>query len=100
VDEFDLAAVFDALADPVRLRLLRFLLDDEHCVTQCTEHLELSQGGVSKHLARLDAAGLLVRRRAGRRTYQRVAAPERLSALLAQAEGLAVLQEGSRAVEH
>jgi DNA-binding transcriptional ArsR family regulator len=70
-------------------------------VTQCTEQLELTQGAVSKHIARLDAAGLLVRRREGRRTYQRVAAPERVIALLAHAEALAVLDDGARAaIEH
>lgn len=44
MNDFDLAAVFGVLADPARLRLLRFLLDDEHCVSQCAEHLELTQG--------------------------------------------------------
>jgi DNA-binding transcriptional ArsR family regulator len=96
VKEIDLAEVFAALADPARLRLLRFLLDDERCVTQCTEDLELSQGAVSKHIARLDAAGVLVRRRVGRRTYQRVAAPNRLTALLAEAEALAGRIDGAR----
>lgn len=86
--EVDLADVFAVLADPARLRLLRFLLDEEHCVSECTEHLALTQGAVSKHIARLDVAGLLVRRPAGRRTYQRVAAPDRVTALLAQAAAL------------
>lgn len=97
--ELDLAGVFAVLADPARLRLLRFLLDDERCVTQCTEHLELSQGAVSKHIARLDAAGVLVRRRAGRRTYQRVAEPDRLTALLADAEALAGRDDGARTAD-
>ena len=83
-----LADVFAALADPARIRLLRFLLGDDHCVTQCTEHLGLSQGAVSKHLARLDSAGLLVRRRVGRRTYQRVGVPEGVAAMLSQASML------------
>jgi DNA-binding transcriptional ArsR family regulator len=81
----ELADVFAALADPARIRLLRYLLDDDHCVTQCTEHLGLSQGAVSKHLARLESAGLLVRRRVGRRTYQRVGDPSRVAAMLSQA---------------
>ncbi len=81
----ELADVFAALADPARIRLLGYLLDDDHCVTQCTEHLGLSQGAVSKHLARLESAGLLVRRRVGRRTYQRVGDPSRVAAMLSQA---------------
>jgi DNA-binding transcriptional ArsR family regulator len=85
----ELAGVFAALAHPTRIRLLHYILYDDHCVTQCTEHLGLSQGAVSKHLARLDSAGLLIRRRVGRRTYQRVGDPERLAAMLSQASTLA-----------
>jgi DNA-binding transcriptional ArsR family regulator len=81
----ELSDVFAALADPARIRLLRYLLNDDHCVTQCTEHLGLSQGAVSKHLARLESAGLLVRRRVGRRTYQQVGDPSRVTAMLSQA---------------
>jgi DNA-binding transcriptional ArsR family regulator len=84
----ELADVFAALADPARIRLLRYLLDDDHCVTQCTEHLGLSQGAVSKHLARLESAGLLIRRRVGRRTYQRVGDPSRVAAMLSEAATL------------
>ena len=90
MDDSDVAEMFAVLSDPARVRLLRYLLDQEHCVTQCTQHIGLTQGAVSKHIARLDAAGLLVRRRAGRRTYQRVAAPSHVTALLAHAEALGV----------
>jgi DNA-binding transcriptional ArsR family regulator len=60
VEEQQLAGVFAVLADPARIRLLRYLLNEDHCVAQCSEHLGLTQGAVSKHLARLDAAGLLL----------------------------------------
>ena len=82
VDEQQVAEVFAAMGDPTRLRLLRLLLDDEHCVTQCTDALGLAQSGVSKHLARLVAVGLVTRRPAGRRTYHRVSDPAAVRALL------------------
>jgi hypothetical protein len=33
------AKFFRALGDPARLRLLEFLLHDEHTVTQCVQHI-------------------------------------------------------------
>ncbi len=89
VDDEQIAEVFSAFGDPTRLRLLRFLLDEEHCVTQCTEQVGLAQSGVSKHLGRLVRAGLVTRRPAGRRTYHRVADPDAVRALLDQAQPVA-----------
>ena len=82
------AGVFAAVGDPTRLALLRFLLDDEHCVSQCTEYIGLTQGAVSKQLSMLAHAGLVTRRRASRRIYYRVKAPEALTRLLADAQTL------------
>ncbi|MDP9395953.1 MAG: ArsR family transcriptional regulator [Actinomycetota bacterium] len=56
---------------PHPTRLLRFLLEDEHCVSQCTAHIGLTQGAVSKQLATLADAGLLTCRRASRRQARR-----------------------------
>jgi DNA-binding transcriptional ArsR family regulator len=83
VSDDQVALALRAVADPVRLELLRFLLDDEHCVTQCMGHTGLQQSLVSKHLARLVDTGLVVRRRAGRRNYHRVRDPQAVRALLA-----------------
>jgi DNA-binding transcriptional ArsR family regulator len=82
VDNAQLAAVFAALGDPSRVRLLQFLFDEAHCVTQCTEELGLAQSAVSKHLARLVQAGLVTRRRSGRRAYHQVSDPAAVRALL------------------
>ncbi len=90
MDEPDVTTVFAAVGDPSRLALLRFVLDKEHCVSQCTEHIGLTQGAVSKHLRTLAAAGLLTRRPASRRVYYGVTNPAAVSRLLADAE--AVLQ--------
>jgi DNA-binding transcriptional ArsR family regulator len=88
------ARFFAAVGDPTRLRLLRFLLDDEHCVSQCTEYIGLTQGAVSKQLSVLADAGLLTRRRASRRIYYQVKAPETLTRLLADAETLTTDRDG------
>ncbi|HKN97611.1 MAG TPA: metalloregulator ArsR/SmtB family transcription factor [Pseudonocardiaceae bacterium] len=69
------AKFFRALADPVRLRLLEFLLHDEHTVTECVAHVGLSQGRVSTHLACLADCGYVQVRRAGRFAHYRVADP-------------------------
>ncbi len=84
VDNERMAAVFAALGDPSRVRLVRFVLDEEHCVTQCTDELGLAQSAVSKHLRRLVEAGLVTRRPAGRRAYHQVSDPAAVRALLEQ----------------
>jgi DNA-binding transcriptional ArsR family regulator len=81
--------VFSAVAEPNRLRLLLLLLDGERCVTQCVEHTGLVQSLVSKHLAKLVDAGLVQRRRSGRRNYHGVTDPEGVREILDAADRLA-----------
>ncbi len=88
MDEDQLVKVFAAVGDPTRLALLRFVLDREHCVSQCTQHTGLSQGAVSKQLANLAEAGLVNRRRASRRIYYRVSHPDVFGRMLADAGAL------------
>lgn len=70
-----LAAVFKAVADPVRLRLLSIIEhadDGEACVCDLTEPLGLSQPTVSHHMKILVDAGLLSRTKRGRWAYYAV----------------------------
>jgi DNA-binding transcriptional ArsR family regulator len=69
------AKFFRALGDPSRLRLLEFLLCEEHTVTECVAYIGLSQGRVSTHLACLADCGYVEVRRAGRRAFYRVGDP-------------------------
>ena len=78
-----------AVAEPNRTRLLRLLLDGERCVTQCMEQTGLVQSLASKHLARLIEAGLVKRRRVGRRNYHSVVDPRGVQELLDAADRLA-----------
>jgi DNA-binding transcriptional ArsR family regulator len=82
------AKFFRALADPSRLRLLDFLLNEEHTVGECVAHIGLAQGRVSTHLACLADCGYVQARREGRRTFYRVTDP-RVADLVVQARALA-----------
>ncbi|MGH3517552.1 MAG: ArsR/SmtB family transcription factor [Haloechinothrix sp.] len=82
------AKFFRALGDPVRLRLLEFLLHAEHTVTECVTHIGLSQGRVSTHLGCLADCGYVQVRREGRFAHYRVADP-RVAELVMLARWLA-----------
>ncbi|MGQ9674858.1 MAG: ArsR/SmtB family transcription factor [Chloroflexota bacterium] len=58
-----LLTALTALADPVRLRIVRMLCEREQCVCHLTEALGLSQGTVSHHMGLLKRAGLVNDRR-------------------------------------
>ncbi|MFE3765408.1 ArsR/SmtB family transcription factor [Streptomyces sp. NPDC059104] len=83
----DLAKVFKALGDPVRLRLLSMIASrdgGEVCVCELTPAFELSQPTISHHLKLLRQAGLVDCERRGTWVYYRVlpAALERLATVL------------------
>ena len=65
------AAVFRALGDPARVRILNVLAtsDEPVCVCNLVEPLELSQPTVSHHLKKLVEAGLLEREQRGKWAY-------------------------------
>jgi DNA-binding transcriptional ArsR family regulator len=70
--------VFEALADPVRRRLLAELSASPATATELAAGLPISRQAVAKHLASLSQAGLLERERAGRDVRYRVT-PEPLT---------------------
>ena len=79
-DAEELASLFKALADPVRLRLLSFIAsqpDGEACVCHVIGPVGLSQPTVSHHLKLLHGAGLLERDKRGPWVYYRIS-PRRL----------------------
>lgn len=67
----DLTIISHALSDPHRVRLLAACLDQERCVCQLVELIDLSNASISKHLAVLRNAGLLVSRKDGRWVHYR-----------------------------
>ncbi|NUR59864.1 MAG: helix-turn-helix transcriptional regulator [Catenulispora sp.] len=89
-DAADLAKVFKALADPVRLRLFSLIASfdgGQACVCDLTGEFDVSQPTISHHLKVLRDAGLVDSERRGTWVYYWVL-PEalaRLSGLLAPA---------------
>ena len=56
--------ILSALADPTRLGAIRLLWDgEEHCVCELMRKLGASQSRMSRHMAALKVAGLVVDRR-------------------------------------
>jgi ArsR family transcriptional regulator, arsenate/arsenite/antimonite-responsive transcriptional repressor len=85
------AAVFRALADPARVRIVNLLAASGApvCVCHLTDLLELSQPTVSFHVKKLMDAGLLEREQRGVWAYYslRDDARKRLRSILAFEEG-------------
>ncbi|HET6855918.1 MAG TPA: metalloregulator ArsR/SmtB family transcription factor [Streptomyces sp.] len=88
----DLAKVFKALGDPVRLRLLSMIASragGEICVCDLTPAFELSQPTISHHLKLLKQAGLIDSDRRGTWVYYRLLPQmtDHLAAILARPAG-------------
>lgn len=69
----DIAALHEACGDPARLRLLNLLAGGELCVCDLVELTGESQPFVSRHLARLRAAGLVTVERRSKFAYYQLA---------------------------
>jgi ArsR family transcriptional regulator len=69
----DIEALFKALADATRLRILALLVGGEICVCEMHDALRLPQPMVSRHLAYLRRAGLVETRREGLWIHYRLA---------------------------
>jgi DNA-binding transcriptional ArsR family regulator len=65
-------AVFTALAEPMRRRLLQTIAEHPATATELASELPISRQAVTKHLSSLSEAGLLERERAGRDIRYRV----------------------------
>ena len=68
-----IARRFRALGDPLRVRILDLLRDQELSVTVLADQLGAGQQNASKHLAVLVDAGMVARRKAGTHVYYRIA---------------------------
>ncbi len=80
----ELIALFAALADPTRLRLLNLMNGREVCVCYFVEILQQGQPKISRHLAYLRRAGIVSARREGKWIHYRIERPadERAAAIL------------------
>lgn len=80
-DRHRMAALFAGLADPIRLTILHHLIANPRATnTQICESCHVSQTSATYHLAKLTAAGLLIREKQG--SYAHYTATERAITLL------------------
>jgi ArsR family transcriptional regulator len=70
-----LANLFAALADNTRLRLLNLMAGREVCVCYFVEILRQGQPKISRHLAYLRKAGIVIARREGKWMHYRISPP-------------------------
>lgn len=93
IDEDRADALFHALADRTRRDIMRRVLAGEHSVSALAGKYEVSFAAVQKHVAVLERAGLLTKRRRGR---EQLASGE-VAALRSVAELLGELEQVWRA---
>jgi len=74
-NKYNLENLFSALADRTRLRLINLLGDSEVCVCFLVEILKTSQPKISRHLAYLRQARVVVARREGKWMHYRLSEP-------------------------
>ncbi len=86
--DLKLAALFQALADPTRLRILALLRIMELSVGELAQLLGQSQPRVSRHVRILSDAGLIGRRKEGSWVYLQLAEPERTAGLFELSKGI------------
>lgn len=65
-------AGFQALSEPLRIKVLELLREQELCVCELCEFLEVNQSKLSFHLKTLKEAGLVLARQEGRWIYYRL----------------------------
>ncbi len=89
-DEDRADAMFHALADRTRRDILRRVLVGEHSVSALAANYDMSFAAVQKHVAVLERAGLLSKRRDGRRqlAHGEVEAVRSVSSMLVELEEL------------
>jgi len=63
---------FKLLSEPMRLRLIHALIEDEATVSALVEQVGATQANVSRHLQTLAQAGILGRRKEGLHVYYQI----------------------------
>jgi ArsR family transcriptional regulator len=73
--DFNAELFFAALADKTRLRLLNLMRDGEVCVCFLADTLQTNDPKISRHLAYLKRADLVIGRREGKWMHYRIKEP-------------------------
>lgn len=67
-----LSSLLKIVSEANRLKILCIIKNEEHCVCEIMEHVDMSQSLVSHHLADLKTAGLVRDEKRGLRVYYRL----------------------------
>ena len=71
---FDLvASYFSVLSEPMRLRIMHAICEEEKTVSQIVDELGATQTNVSRHLNLMHRSGVLARRKEGNQVHYRAA---------------------------
>jgi ArsR family transcriptional regulator len=68
-DPIQVSTYFRALADPLRIQIIELLRNQELCVCELCEKIDVSQSKLSFHLKNLKEANLVTSRQEGRWIY-------------------------------
>ncbi len=68
----DVVAIFKALSEPIRVEVIELLREQEMCVCDLCDRLNVAQSKLSFHLKTLKKAGLVRSRQEGRWIYYRL----------------------------
>ncbi len=75
------AKIFKAIGHPLRLKILKMLVDGELCVCKLIDNVEFTQANLSQHLKILSNAGLIGKRKKGNFSYYRILDPKSIKLL-------------------
>ena len=70
------ASVFGMLSEPMRLRIMHVICEQEKTVSQIVEETGATQTNVSRHLNLMHRGGVLARRKEGNQVFYRAADAE------------------------
>ena len=79
--------ILKAMGHPIRLKIVKFLLDKPHCVCELKENLDFSQPNLSQHLKILKEAGIIASEKVEVQTHYHVCL-KNTEALIAAAEAM------------
>lgn len=80
------AELFKTLGHPARIKILQMLRDEERCVCELMEDIDIEQSNLSQHLGILKKRGLIDSRKDGQRVIYWLAYPSSIRQLIIAAE--------------
>lgn len=68
----DKVKFFKALGNETRLRIVKYLLENDHCACEFESRVDKDQSTISRHLKVLEEAGMLEKERNGKNVVYRI----------------------------